>query len=158
MERGKRQRTNCHRAGPQPGHAGQAWETVTSYDRYTQFVPDVLVSQREGQDGPAVIVHTVSLTHLMFFVFKVNLHLLHSASIPSSTALEFERHAVGDFEKFDGYIEITPDPAGTKPQMNFHLTCSSRTVTTMPGWAVTSMTQHLSCPCWTPSAPKAEAY
>ena len=31
-----------------------------------QFVPDLLVSDREGQDGPAVIVHTVSLTRLLF--------------------------------------------------------------------------------------------
>ena len=83
-------------------------------------MPDMLASEREGQDGAATIVHTTCLTHFMFFVFKVNLHL-RVIEHPQQHSLEFERIA-GDFESFRGSIEVTTDPATRDSQIAFHAT------------------------------------
>jgi hypothetical protein len=104
--------------------------------------------------GPAVIVHTVSLTRLMFFVFKVNLHL-RILEHPQQHRLEFERIA-GDFEKFSGYVEMVPDVAGTKTSLNLHLNLVPNGY--MPGWAVTSMTQKFLVPVLDAVRAKAESY
>jgi hypothetical protein len=105
---------------PSQASPAKLWETLTGYDRLTQFIPDLLISQREGQDGNAIIVHTVSLTRYMFFVFKTNLHL-RILENTSQHRLEFERIA-GDFDKFTGYVQIAPDPTGTRSTIEIHLT------------------------------------
>src|SRR5207302_1338475 len=64
METGAgRERTFIVRAGTKAS-VNRVWEILTGYDRLKQFVPDMLASEREGQDGAAVIVHTVCLTRL----------------------------------------------------------------------------------------------
>ncbi len=85
------------------------WETVTGYDRFSQYIPDILTSQKEGQDGQATVVQTVSLARFMFFVFKVTLHL-HLIEHPYDHSIEFERIA-GDFNSFRGTLSVTSDPA-----------------------------------------------
>ena len=94
------------------------WETLTGYDRLKQFVPDMLASEREGQDGAAAIVHVTCLTRFMVFVFKLNLHL-RIIEHPQQHTLEFEKIA-GDCESLRGSIEITTDPVTHDSQINFH--------------------------------------
>src|SRR5207245_11223621 len=98
----------------------RVWEVLTGYDRLKQFVPDMLASEREGQDGAAVIVHTTVLTHFAFFVFKVNQHL-RVIEHPREHTLEFERIA-GEFESFRGSVEVGTDPATHDTQIGFHAT------------------------------------
>jgi hypothetical protein len=93
---------------------------LTGYDRLKQFVPDMLASEREGQDGAAAIVHITCLTRFMVFVFKLNLHL-RIIEHPQQHALEFERIA-GDCESLRGSIELTADPGTHESQMIFHAT------------------------------------
>ena len=96
------------------------WETLTGYDRLKQFIPDMLASEREGQDGAATIVHATYLTHFMIFVFKVNLHL-RVIEHPQQHSLEFERIA-GDFDSFRGSVELTTDPATHDSLISFNAT------------------------------------
>jgi hypothetical protein len=96
------------------------WETLTGYDRLKQFVPDMLDSEREGQDGAAAIVHVTCLTRFMVFVFKLNLHL-RIIEHPQQHALEFERIA-GDYESLRGSIELSTDPGTRESQIIFHAT------------------------------------
>jgi hypothetical protein len=94
---------------PSKAAPGRLWEVLTGYDQYKQYVPGMLLSEREGQDGSAVIVHTQSLTKVLFFVFKVDLHL-RVIEHPGQMTLEFERIA-GEFKQFKGAVSITTDPA-----------------------------------------------
>ncbi len=96
------------------------WESLTGYDRLKQFVPDMLLSEREGQDGRAVIVHTQSLVRLFFFVFKVDLHL-RILEHPEQYQLEFEKIA-GEFESFRGAVQIVADPVTKQSVLNFNAT------------------------------------
>jgi hypothetical protein len=98
----------------------RVWEIITGYDRLKQFMPDMLASEREGQDGAAVIVHLVCLTRYMVFMFKVNLHL-RVIERPREHVVEFERIA-GEFESFRGSVELTTDPATHNTQIAFHAT------------------------------------
>jgi hypothetical protein len=127
-----------------PSHASPAklWETVTGYERLSQFVPDLLVSDREGMDGSAVVVHTVSLTRLFIFIFKLNLHL-RLTEHPQQQALEFERIA-GDFEKLQGKIEITSAPAGSQMSVDLHLTVAPHVL--MPDWVLRGMAKRFLVP------------
>jgi len=118
MEQGvKRERTFMVRAATKAS-VNRVWEVLTGYDRLKQFVPDMLASEREGQDGAAIIVHTVCLTRYAFFVFKVNLHL-RVIEHPREHTMEFERIA-GEFESFRGSVELTTDPATHDTQIAFH--------------------------------------
>jgi len=107
-------RTNSHAS------VERIWETLTGYDHLKQFVPDMLASEREGQDGAAAIVHVTCLTRFMFFVFKLNLHL-RIIEHPQQHTLEFERIA-GDYESLRGSIELATDPATHDSQIIFHAT------------------------------------
>ncbi|MFA5976201.1 MAG: SRPBCC family protein [Elusimicrobiota bacterium] len=126
---------------PSRATPGKLWETLTGYDRLKQFVPDLLVSEREGQDGSAIIVRTVSLTRLFFFVFKVNLHL-RIIEHPQQHTLEFERIA-GDFESFRGSIQIEPN--GTSGSV-FQLRATVIPKGRMPNWVLRDMTRHFLAP------------
>ncbi|OGR89244.1 MAG: hypothetical protein A2992_05710 [Elusimicrobia bacterium RIFCSPLOWO2_01_FULL_59_12] len=154
LERGSGKERRLTVRAPSSASPAKLWETLTAYDRLTQYVPDMLVSQREGQDGAAVIVHTISLTRLMFFVFKINLHL-RILEHPRQNRLEFERIA-GDFEKFSGYIEITPDPTGTRATTHLTLTLVPKGF--VPQWALRSMTQNFLLPVLDALRSKAESY
>lgn len=117
METGRGRERNFLVRAPSKAPANKLWETLTSYDRLRQFVPDMLVSEREGQDGGAIIFHSVCLTRFMFFVFKMNLHL-RIMEHPQQKTLEFERIA-GEFESFRGAIEIASDPATRQTTLIF---------------------------------------
>ncbi len=125
------------RASPQ-----KIWEIVTGYDHLKQFVPDMLASEREGQDGASTIVHAVYLTRFMFFVFKVNLHL-RVMEHPQEHALQFERIA-GDFESLRGSFQITSDPVTAESRMAFHvnLVPTGRTM----NWVIEKMGRRLLVP------------
>lgn len=111
------------------------WEALTGYERFKQFVPDVLESSREGQDGAAVIIHTVSLARWMMLVFKINLHL-RIIERPAQRVIEFERLA-GDFQSFRGSFEIVGDPATKKSTLVFHATLAPKG--RMPDWVLRGM-------------------
>jgi len=96
------------------------WEIMTGYDHLMRFVPDVLLSAREGQDGRAVIVQIQNLARFMFVVFKVNLHL-RVIEHPDQHTLEFERLA-GEFESFQGALEITEGPGSKGSVIRFRAT------------------------------------
>ena len=49
MERGNGKERLVTVKSPSTASPARLWETLTSYDRFTQFIPDVVVSQREGQ-------------------------------------------------------------------------------------------------------------
>ena len=114
-----RERTFIVRAGSKAS-VEKVWELITGYDRLKQFMPDMLTSEREGQDGAAVIVHTVCLTRFMVLVFKMNLHL-RVIEHPRQHTLEFERIA-GEFESLRGSVEVTTDPVTRDTQIAFHAT------------------------------------
>ena len=99
---------------------GRIWEILTGYDRLKQFVPDMLASEREGQDGAAAIVHITCLTRFMIFVFKLNLHL-RIIEHPQQHSLEFEKIA-GDYESLRGSIELATDPSTHDSDIIFHAT------------------------------------
>jgi hypothetical protein len=134
--------------------AGRLWEVTTSYDRLKDFVPDLLVSEREGQDGTAVIVHTVALTRLMIFVFKMNLHL-RVIEHPRQHTLEFERIA-GEFEQFRGSIEITSPTENGPSTMTLHATIVPKGH--MPGWALNDMARRFLVPIVEALRTRAESY
>ena len=117
MERGAGRERNLMVRATSTASPAKIWEIVTGYDRLKQFMPDMLSSEREGQDGSAVIVHTVCLTRYLFFMFKMNFHW-RVIEHPQQHTLEFERIA-GDFESFRGSLEITTDPAKKLSQINF---------------------------------------
>ena len=102
-------------------------------------MPDMLASEREGQDGAAVIVHMVCLTRFMIFVFKVNLHL-RVIEHPREHTLEFEKIA-GEFESFRGSVEVTTDPATHDSQIAFHATLIPTGHAT--NWVMESMARRL---------------
>src|SRR4029077_7900275 len=135
MERGEGKERLITAQAPSHATPSRLWETLTGYDRLTQFVPDLLISQREGQDGQAIIVHTVSLTKFLFFVFKINLHL-RIFEDPHQDRLECERIAA-DVEKFSGYAEITPDATGTHNLINLHVSLAPKGF--LPNWIVRDM-------------------
>jgi len=118
------------------------WEVLTGYDRLKQFIPDMLASEREGQDGAATIVHTVCLTRFMVFMFKINLHL-RVIEHPREHTLEFERIA-GEFESFRGSVELTTDPATHDTLIAFQATVvpSGRVM----GWTMEKMARRLLVP------------
>ncbi|HVO33609.1 MAG TPA: SRPBCC family protein, partial [Elusimicrobiota bacterium] len=118
------------------------WEVVTGYDRLKQFVPDLMTSEREGQDGGAIIVHTVSLTRFLFFVFRVNLHL-RILEHPQQHVIEFERIA-GEFEQFRGSLELAAGEGGGPASMTFHATVVPKG--RMPAWVLRSMAQRYLVP------------
>ncbi len=153
MEKGEGKERVIHAIAPSHATPGKLWETLTTYDRLTQYVPDMLTSQREGQDGSAIIVHTVSLSRLMFFVFKTNLHL-RILEHPQQHRIEFERIA-GDFEKFAGSIEINPDPTGTRSTIELRLSLAPKG--SVPQWAVRRMAQRFVVPVLDAVRAKAEA-
>ncbi len=142
MEKGVgRQRTfvvqAASNASPQ-----KLWEVLTGYDRLKTFVPDMLTSAREGQDGAAIIVHTVYLTRFMFFVFKINLHL-RVLERPREYAIQFERIA-GEFESLRGSVEITTDPVTKQSRITFHANVvpTGRSM----GWVIEKMGRRLLVP------------
>ena len=142
METGAgRERTFMVRAGSKAS-VGKMWEVLTGYDRLKQFIPDMLASEREGQDGAATIVHTVYLTRFMIFMFKVNLHL-RIIEHPREHTLDFERIA-GEFESFRGSVELTQDPATHESVIAFHAVVvpSGR----MANWALEPMARRLLVP------------
>jgi hypothetical protein len=153
MERGNGKERLVTAEAPSKATPARLWETVTSYDRWSQFIPDVLSSKREGQDGQAVIVHTVTLTRLMFFVFKVNVHL-RILEHPQQRRLEFERIA-GDFEKFSGHIEIVSDPTNTRSTLKLNVTLAPKG--RVPNWAVRGMGEHFLVPVLEAIRTKAES-
>ena len=115
------------------------WETLTGYDSYQQFVPGMLESAREGQDGGAVIVHTVTLTRFWFFVFKINLHL-RIIEHPIEHTLEFERIA-GEFENFRGSVGLQMENGSHTPTLTFRATVVPKGH--MPDYVFTGMARHL---------------
>lgn len=126
---------------PSRASVSKLWETVTGYDRLKQFAPDLLVSEREGQDGSATIVHVVSLSRLLFFVFKVNLHL-RIIERPQEHALEFERIA-GEFRSFRGSVQISPQgSSGSTLQFRATVIPQGR----MPNWVLRDMTKRFLVP------------
>jgi len=127
---------------PSQASAARIWEVLTNYDGLKQFVPDLLVSEREGQDGGAIIVHTVSLARLLFFVFKVNLHL-RLIEHPDQHTIEFERIA-GEFEQFRGAIELKSESAGGPATIAFHATVVPQGH--MPAWVMRDMTKRFFVP------------
>lgn len=129
------------------------WEVATGYDRLKQFVPDMLVSEREGQDGSAVIVHSVYLTRFMFFVFKVNLHLRVIEQAREHT-LQFERIA-GEFESFRGSLQMATDPATRDTRIAFHATVVP--TGRMMSWALEKMARRLLVPQMEAIRAKAES-
>jgi len=122
--------------------ADRLWEALTSYERFKQFIPDVLTSEREGQDGPATIVHMVSLSRWMMFVFKINLHL-RILERPQQRIVEFERIA-GDFESFRGSFEVQTDPVTKQAAIVFRgaLTPKGKT----PAWVLHDMAKRFILP------------
>ena len=140
MEKGSGKERTVKITVPTNAKVTRLWETVTDYDRLKQFVPDMLVSEREGQDGLAVIVHTVSLTRLLFFVFKVNMHL-RVIEHPIERTLEFERIA-GEFESFRGSLQIVP--SGNGQNMVLHATVVPKSH--VPEWALRDMAKHFLIP------------
>ncbi len=120
MERGSgREKTFLVRTTSKAS-VSRIWEVLTGYDRLKQFMPDMLASEREGQDGAATIVHTICLTRYMVFMFKINLHL-RVIEHPREHTIDFERIA-GEFESFRGAVEVTTDPATRESQISFHAT------------------------------------
>ena len=117
MERGAGRERNIMVRAASTASPAKIWEIITGYDRLKQFLPDMLASEREGQDGAAVIVHTVCITRHLFFMFKMNFHW-RVIEHPQQHSLEFERIA-GDFESFRGSLEITTDPATRKSLIVF---------------------------------------
>lgn len=154
MEKGQGKEKRVTVRVPSSATPGKLWEAFTAYDRLTQYVPGVLVSQRQGQDGPAVIVHTVSLTRFGIFVFKINLHL-RIIEHAKQYRLEFERLA-GDFEKFSGYVEINADPSGLKSMMDVNITLIPKGY--IPQWALRPMAQNYLVPVLEAIRAKAESY
>jgi hypothetical protein len=139
MESGaKRERTFLMRT-TSPAAVSRIWELLTGYDRMKQFVPDMLVSEREGQDGAATIVRTTYLTRFLFFVFKINLHMRVIEHSQQHT-LEFERIA-GEFESFRGAVEVVTDPTTRESQILFRATV----VPTghVPNWIIEGMARRL---------------
>lgn len=138
IQRGNGKERLVHGSVQSHGTISRLWELATSYDRFSQFVPDILVSQREGQDGNAIVVQTVSLTRVLFFVFKINLHL-RIIEHPSERMLEFERIA-GDFESFKGTLAVKSEMGN--PNMStivLNATLIPRGYT--PDWIIRAMTQ-----------------
>jgi ribosome-associated toxin RatA of RatAB toxin-antitoxin module len=129
------------------------WEALTGYERFKLFVPDVLESEREGQDGSAIIVHTVSLSHWMFLVFKINLHL-RVIERPAQRVIEFERIA-GDFETFRGSFEIQSDPTTKRSAIVFHSTLAPKGK--MPDWMLSAIAKRFILPKLAAFAARAEA-
>jgi len=131
----------------------RVWEALTSYDRLKLFVPDVLESEREGQDGSAIIVHTVSLTRWMMFVFKINLHL-RIIERPAQKVIEFERIA-GDFETFRGSFEVQTNPRTQQSALVFHSTLAPKGK--MPDWMLSAMAKRFIMPKLAAFTARAEA-
>lgn len=129
------------------------WEALTSYDRFKLFVPDVMESEREGQDGSAVIVHMVSLARWGIFVFRINLHL-RLIERPQQHVIEFERIA-GDFETFRGSFEIQTDPSTKRSTLVFHATLAPKGG--MPSWMLSGMAKHFILPKLAAFCARAEA-
>lgn len=129
------------------------WEALTSYDRFKQFVPDVLESSREGQDGNAIIVHAISLSRWMILVFKINLHL-RIIERPAQKVIEFERIA-GDFETFRGAFEIQSDPNSKQSMLIFHATLAPKGK--MPDWVLAAMSRRFILPKLNAMTSRAEA-
>jgi len=122
--------------------ADRLWEALTGYERYKLFIPDVMLSEREGQDGSAVIVHTISLARWAMFVFKINLHL-RIIERPSQRLVEFERIA-GDFETFRGSIEVVTDPISKQSAINFRAAIVPKGK--MPTWVLRDMSKRYILP------------
>jgi len=129
------------------------WETLTSYENFSKFLPDVLISQREGQDGKASVIHAVALTRWMFFVFKMNVHLRIVESAEDHT-IEFERIA-GDFDKLKGKITLSTDP--TNPQVTQILYQASLDPKGIfPDWILRPMSQRFLIPVFEALRARAE--
>lgn len=120
MQNGPGRSRNVMIRVPSRASPARMWEILTSYDHLMRFVPDMLLSEREGQDGSAIVVHTQNLARVMFFVFKMDLHL-RVIEHPQQTSLEFERLA-GEFESFRGSVEIAPDPSTFGSVLQFRAT------------------------------------
>jgi hypothetical protein len=129
------------------------YELLTGYDRLKNFVPDLLVSEKAGQDGAAAIVHTVSLSRFMFFVFKVNLHM-RVIEHPQQHTIEFERIA-GEFEQFRGSVEIGSDAATGLTTIRFRATVVPKG--RMPHWVLRDMAKRFLVPILHAIKDRAEA-
>ena len=81
------------------GTIAQAWQVLTDYGRFTEFIPDLQVSRVISRDGNQVQVEQKGEARLLFFSFPIDVRL---AITEQPNARLVSRAVTGNFREMRG--------------------------------------------------------
>lgn len=91
-----------------------AWEVLTGYDRYTQFIPDLTLSRVLSRSGSEVVVEQKG--QLAFLVFRLPVEVTMNVSERPRTGIN-SRAVAGTFREMTG--SYTLEQAGDDLQLTY---------------------------------------
>ena len=91
-----------------------AWEVLTGYDRYTQFIPDLTLSRVLSRSGGEVVVEQKG--QLAFLVFRLPVEVTMNVSERPRTGIS-SRAVAGTFREMTG--SYTLEQAGDDLQLTY---------------------------------------
>jgi ribosome-associated toxin RatA of RatAB toxin-antitoxin module len=88
-----------------------AWDVLTGYDRYAQFVPDLRTSRVIERSGQSAIVEQTGVAGMFFYRFPIEVRL-------AITEEPFEtvrcQSIAGNFRELTGVYRLTPGANGVR--------------------------------------------
>jgi ribosome-associated toxin RatA of RatAB toxin-antitoxin module len=88
-----------------------AWEVLTGYDRYAEFVPDLRTSRIVARSGITAIVEQSGVAGMFFYRFPMEVRL----AITEEPFETVRSEAIGgNFRELSGLYRLQPTPQGVK--------------------------------------------
>ena len=94
-----------------PADPRVAWQVLTDYDRYAEFIPDLRSSRVVGRSGAGTIVDQRGQAGFLFIRIPLEVRYL----VEETPYRTVRSHAIGgDFREMDGAYDIAPVPGGLR--------------------------------------------
>jgi len=88
-----------------------AWEVLTRYDRYAEFVPDLRTSRIVERNGSSAIVEQSGVAGMFFYRFPMEVTLAITEEPFESVRCQ---SIAGNFRELSGLYRLQPTPQGVK--------------------------------------------
>lgn len=88
-----------------------AWEVLTGYDRYAEFVPDLRVSRIVERTGTTAIVEQSGVAGMFFYRFPMEVRLAVTEEPFESVRCQ---SIAGNFRELSGLYRLQPTPQGVR--------------------------------------------
>jgi ribosome-associated toxin RatA of RatAB toxin-antitoxin module len=88
-----------------------AWQVLTDYDRYAEFIPDLRSSRVVGRSGAGAIVEQRGQAGFLFI--RIPLEVRYLVEETPYRAVR-SRAIGGDFREMEGVYELSPVPGGLR--------------------------------------------